>query len=461
MRKTLIVIVCLLCASLSHAANYYVRSGGSSAACTAWTNACPQLTTAVGVASRGDTIYVGGGTYNGGTFNTAASGTSVITIKRATIDEHGTDTGWSDSYANGTALFGSLTFSSQYWVFDGSFRESSTTGHGFKVVGPAPETGIRVSAHNVTIRYTEITSPNVPIIDGCVAAETCVQRGVWSGGPSSSAINNLTVESSYIHDVCVPVMYAYGGANFIFRYNHVARNDSTPATHSEAFSFSYGTISNLLIHSNIFESIEGTATIAMMNQVTVNGALIYNNVTYYPVGSIQTGTGNGWLTCTNSGTTCSDLQIYNNTFVNIKGIRSTVNLGSGGAGYRWTIKNNLWYCNTACANVSNSSSDQFTYDKNWYGGVAYNANEAGAINGGATSPFTNVAGLDFSLVVGTSAIGAGADLSGVFTTDVTGATRTTPWDIGAYKYGSSGGLPDPDPDPEPTGSILPWVITGG
>jgi hypothetical protein len=36
---------------------------------------------------------------------------------------------------------------------------------------------------------------------------------------------------------------------------------------------------------------------------------------------------------------------------------------------------------------------------------------------------------------GSPCIGAGANLSVTFTTDIVGATRTVPWDMGAYKYG--------------------------
>lgn len=45
-------------------------------------------------------------------------------------------------------------------------------------------------------------------------------------------------------------------------------------------------------------------------------------------------------------------------------------------------------------------------------------------------------GNDFRLADGASSlIGQGVNLSAYFTTDYTGATRTVPWDIGAYKYG--------------------------
>jgi len=45
-----------------------------------------------------------------------------------------------------------------------------------------------------------------------------------------------------------------------------------------------------------------------------------------------------------------------------------------------------------------------------------------------------VSSTDLRLKAGSPAIGAGEDLSAYFTTDITGATRGVPWDIGAYAY---------------------------
>ena len=57
-------------------------------------------------------------------------------------------------------------------------------------------------------------------------------------------------------------------------------------------------------------------------------------------------------------------------------------------------------------------------------------------------------GSDFSLETGSSAIDAGANLSDAITVDITGATRTGTWDIGAYEFGA-GAEP-----PAATGSTL-------
>ena len=62
--------------------------------------------------------------------------------------------------------------------------------------------------------------------------------------------------------------------------------------------------------------------------------------------------------------------------------------------------------------------------------------------GETTALFENYAAQDFRLKsTATNAIGGGADLSTYFTTDITGATREVPWDIGAFLYVAGGGTP--------------------
>src|SRR5690242_20637237 len=93
--------VILLFSPNADAASHYVRSGASgNGSGSDWANACTDFTGACAVASlvRGDTYYVGTGSYAGRTFNTPASGTLVITIKGATGADHGTSTGWSSAY---------------------------------------------------------------------------------------------------------------------------------------------------------------------------------------------------------------------------------------------------------------------------------------------------------------------------------------------------------------------------
>jgi hypothetical protein len=64
-----------------------------------------------------------------------------------------------------------------------------------------------------------------------------------------------------------------------------------------------------------------------------------------------------------------------------------------------------------------------------------------SITGITTADFTNTASNDYSLPSGSSLIDVGDDLSANFTLDITGATRSVPWDIGAYEFVGGGSTP--------------------
>jgi hypothetical protein len=55
--------------------------------------------------TRGDTYYIADGSYVTYIFDDVASGSLVITIKKATVADHGTETGWLDTYGDGQAVF--------------------------------------------------------------------------------------------------------------------------------------------------------------------------------------------------------------------------------------------------------------------------------------------------------------------------------------------------------------------
>ena len=142
---TLFLAMLFLGAVTAEAANHYIRSGATGTGNGSdWTNACTDFTgsCAVGLLVRGDTYYVADGAYASRTFNKAANSNLVITIKKATVADHGTETGWVNTYGDGQAVFNStVTFSTDDWVLDGSTRDESNspvswfnaTSYGFKI----------------------------------------------------------------------------------------------------------------------------------------------------------------------------------------------------------------------------------------------------------------------------------------------------------------------------------------
>ena len=87
--------------AISDAATRHVRIGATGKNDGSdWVNAHSALPS---VLVRGDTYYLADGSYGGYTFDDANSGTTAITIKKATVSDHGTDVGWSSSYGDGQA----------------------------------------------------------------------------------------------------------------------------------------------------------------------------------------------------------------------------------------------------------------------------------------------------------------------------------------------------------------------
>ena len=98
-----------------------------------------------------------------------------------------------------------------------------------------------------------------------------------------------------------------------------------------------------------------------------------------------------------------------------------------------------------CYNViMRGVNDEFRDGPNVYNCLSNDgdgSNPQTPLNGDWDNEFTDANNGDFTLVVGGNAINNGTDNpgSGLYLDDITGATRTTTWDIGAFEYGAGGG----------------------
>lgn len=144
-----ILLLLLLCAGVAEGATYHVRSGGSSGSGANWSSPFTSIPAAL---AAGDTVYVAAGSYPGYQCNNSGTAANRITIKKATIAEHGSATGWQDSFASGQAVFnGSInTDNYDYWTWDGVYRNESdwtdSDGTGFLILcapGPATSYGFK------------------------------------------------------------------------------------------------------------------------------------------------------------------------------------------------------------------------------------------------------------------------------------------------------------------------------
>jgi hypothetical protein len=390
-------------AAEGYAANHYVRQGASGNG-SDWSNAYSQLPETL---VRGDTYYIADGTYPGYNFNDSESGSTNIYIRKATTSAHGTATGWSNSYGDGQAAFSSgLTFSSNYYEFDGVLRSTKTSGYGFKITTSTKGVTVTGRSH-ITIKYTDIQG-----------------HGDDGDGPNndlvyaSQAASYITISYCYLHDSGRTLLLSRGGTNWILEYSYLYHNESVPAEHSEAWSC--GTTSNVYVRYNVFDTTEGTAVIATLdNPSGPSNWYIYGNTFLdYPT------TANGLIAC-DSESTWSNVYFYNNTVV-----RSDCRFDMMGGGSGWSIRNNIFYSCVA------GPSFRGTHDYNAY---SSSLGETHGQSNISTSTFKNYAGEDFALAVPTDA--GDSSIGTTYSNDPVGNTRGGDgvWDRGAFEYAIGGG----------------------
>lgn len=294
-----------LTTALVSAANIYVRSGATgNASGSDWINACPSIPSTL---VRGNTYYIADGIYKGATFKTPAKGATLITIKKATIADHGTATGWSNVYGDGEARFtDTIVFGSSYWLFDGQTGggpDGWTSGFGFHVIRGV---GSPVIYKAPDVSFITIQHINV--------------EGDYGDGPGSGNANdgicldrgnNILISHCYIHDAgrCL----IFGRADFvIIEYCYGGAFESTSSEHSELASI-WG--SNGLrphdwtVRNSIWTHFEGTGGFMMDGAGLIIDGCVFSQLN-------RAGGGNGVIgTWTDSQLT--GLNISNSSFINL------------------------------------------------------------------------------------------------------------------------------------------------
>jgi hypothetical protein len=231
---------------------------------------------------------------------------------------------------------------------------------------------------------------------------------------------------------------------FVAEYGYTGDYTYTDAAHAELASiWGFAVASNrVTFRHNLFTHIEGVGGLIFDNQEspTGGGMKVYGNIFYRPANDTWVG-GNGavggWTG--NGGEQMHDVEVYNNTFVNlnIPALGSLSRISSGNIAY-----NNIFY---------NSGSVDFsvftTHDYNWFYNSGGTAGEAHG-QAGAANPFASITNLDFRLTAQTN---PGTTLPAPYNVDINGVTRGASggWTRGVYQFtAGGGGLPEP-----PTGLL--------
>jgi len=431
---------------------HYVRAGATgNGSGSDWANAYTSIPSSQ---QRGHTYFVAGGNYQGASLNTPVSGTSYITIKKATEQDHGTNSGWQSSYGSTQALFSdTISFNTSYYIFDGVTGGGPgnwTSGHGFKIqVGPSTN-GFDTadSIKNLEIKHTEITQTgNLQISNFGSAFKN---SGDGKLGGTGGGADDLTFSYNYFHHLSGLPFFMRTGANTLLEYNYAGDYCWTYVfnenNHCEGLvSWGY---SDMVVRYNFFADSIGSG--ALVNNVGVaSNWQVYGNIFYNNKAKIIADNGSGF----------TGAKVFNNTFSG-----GFVNMDLGGSSN--LIYNNIY----DSASEGQMTALTGTHDYNvltnfssvWSCTMDYRANENGINNVNPCGPaksvipvnikFVNPANHDFRLTApipswtngGKTVGGAGINicsLSGVscnandtYDVDMYGSKRTT-WSRGAIEFG--------------------------
>lgn len=428
--RTLKLVLALLIAAPAFAADVYIRDGGTGNG-SAWNNALDVLPNPL---TRGNIYWFADGAYPCYVFNDAESGTQLITLKKATVADHGTETGWLSTYGDGQATISQLNdrcwhVQTGYWTFDGNGTIGTPIGtYGFRfdatIGDPVPPPGNRmlsigtsVSADlaNITVKHVEFDGNDINFVDAVHIN--------W--------VSNLLFHNIYGHDIeddlfegCRPC----AGSGVTFEY--ITSRDSTPAgtaeSHPDTFDLYHGT--TLTVRYSNVDHASQMIFVAGNNPLTEGFTTInaYGNLLYSSLGNI----GDGGPKCISLRSTIAmTVNFHNNTCV---GATFGIGLSSLHSG---VVKNNIFM------NIVSSTGMQFgatTHDYNWVFNNTQSTTEA-HLQTGTAHPFVDFVGptLDFHLAAATNAgdssIGAAYDTDDLGDAGITrGADGVR--DRGAYEF---------------------------
>lgn len=403
-----------------------------------WVNA---MTSIPGTLVRGDSYYVAAGTYSAPTLN-SLSGTSMITIKKATVADHGIATRWSDSYAAGPALFqGNFEIRLSYVTIDGvtgGGPGSWTNGFGFVMQtgsgsGATPVISTAGGLSNITVKHCEVFGNNNSTGGGS-AANDGFSLACWGNEPNSfSPVSNMKISYCYTHDI--------GRCPFIFcaqytvvEYCCTGSYTGNSGQHSEILSWSSNGNHDATFRYCLFTHVASGSTggLGFDNQGFSQGNFAVYGCVFDLDSSSSLVSANGVIFTWGGGggEVVNGCSIYNNTFINVpigqQGSLVNFNNKNGTTGIVFT--NNLIYTSdTRLWSVNGSDYNHWVSVSGGNQGETHSTTATG-------NPFNNYQAFDFSLKTNTQ---PGVNLGSPYNVAADGVTRTT-WTRGAYEYVRSG-----------------------
>jgi hypothetical protein len=444
----------LLFVASTNAATKYVRAGATgNGSGSDWVNAYTALPTPL---TRGDTYYVADGNYGPYRFAAPVSGTSSVTVRKATVSDHGTSVGWSDAYGDGNATFQGPSpvwqIGMSFLTIDGAVGQGKGgVPYGFRVVptsskcsGESASAVTFVDGSHVTdlvVRHLELTWDN-----GTQPCTSAVPALLHVLGATS---DRVTIENSYFHTA--PGFAFYIGAydpnpggklqnRYTIRNNYFYRLGGGGSADHHWEPMWLMNVDNSDIYNNVMEDVlyaagqTGWVMMAKANNVSIHGNVFFCTDPACIVG------GNGVIaTWSLDAYRNDDVRIYNNTFYNLRGVFNDF-------GIRFThnsvvdtniiVKNNL-YCNArfTWSGVTTQSHEAC--------GCGQPCSGSSAQTGIASSLFVEDGSGNLRLRSGTTP--GDASIGSKYGVDIDGRARGADgiWDRGAFEFGFSIALPPP------------------
>lgn len=417
---------------------YYISPLGSSGYTGLnWSQAWRQLPATL---ERGATYYLAGGSYSTLSVSNTPSGTELITIKKATTHDHGTNTGWQSTFGTTEAVFPGSTFiNTSYVTLDGQMENAIRIEW-----NPSGGIGGRVleiqDSQHLAVKYCEI--------DGRYAE----QNGSQTAG-ACTLVNlldssDITIDHSIMHDAADDGMQIHHCSELNITYNEIynlhgcgtdgncgpcynGHSDGIELFHVDNSEFIGNFIhnvsstssffplggtahsSNLTLANNIFYNNNNTGFVAYIH--AIDGIRIYNNVFW--------GQASGRYGGLALGNNLTNMEMYNNVIL-------SVNYSHMGASFN--AVEHVGDYNIIGVDISEypeSTHDQIVSNPGFI-----------MINGASGPLVGNVVKEDFMLNDGSPCINTGTAVSN--TSDILGTLRPQDgaFDIGAFEV-QSGSTP--------------------
>jgi hypothetical protein len=442
----------IICMSLpAMAATHYVWCGATGKATGVdFTNASTDLPPTL---TRGDTYVVAGSgscTYGIYTFDDAESGSTTITIRKASAKLDSAVAGYQPSFASAQAVwttssdFGhvwTVSTNSGYLNIDGN--PDADTGEASTNCGTSCGFAIRTShwttmlqlgvgssgdCTHVTVRHVEFD--NTGAVLGTASGDGKVTDAI---NGSVCDISNFTIDHSYAHDIAGQPFDFNIASGVTAQYNYIARNQSNSAHHSTGLGCS-GT--NITVAYNIFVDIQGSDFMEWHNPGSPAAkGNVYGNIFWQQNPSTTIAVGDGIVACINS--VVCNVNVFNNTIYNVTFGASNVYFGGAGSGSSVNVYNNQWL-NSRGVNTVGAAGVTVTSDYNAYESITDSSApiEPNSIIG-KTNYFRNAAGGDFHLASETPSGNNTHALLAANDNDPDGISRATAdsgiWSRGAYQ----------------------------